>query len=67
MNTKTFKTDEMSLLRISSIADKYECSTNYVYKVLKGEREPKSVLAQKIIRDANDMLEILNRETKITV
>lgn len=67
MNTKKIQTDELSLLRISSIAMKYGCSTDYVRKVLKEEREQKSVLAQKIIKDAVDVLEVLKRETKITV
>lgn len=67
MQTKTFKPDELSLLRLSSIAVKHECSTDYVRKVLKGESEQKSVLAQKILKDAIDMFEILKRETRITV
>jgi len=67
MQTKTFTPDDISQLKLSAIATKHQCSACYVYKVLKGDREPKSILAQKIIRDAIDMLEILKRETKITV
>ena len=65
MQTKTFKSEELSLLRLSSIAIKHKCSTDYVRKVLKGESEQKSVLAQKILIDAIDLFEILKRETKI--
>lgn len=67
MQTKTFRSEELSRLRLSAIAIKHECSTDYVRKVLKGESEQKSVLAQKILKDAIDMFEILKRETRITV
>lgn len=67
MQTKKFTSDELSRLRLSSIAEKHGCSTDYVRKVLKGESEQKSVLAQKILKDSIDMFEILERETTITV
>lgn len=67
MQTKKFTTEELSELRLSSIAKKHRCSSDYVRKVLKGDSEQKSVLAQKILKDANDIFEILNRETTITV
>lgn len=67
MQTKKFKNEELKELRLSSIAKKYGCSTDYARKVLKGDSEQKSVLARKILKDANDIFQILNRETIITV
>ena len=67
MQTKKFTSEEISKIKTSSIADKYGCSPDYVRKILKGDSEQKSVLAQKILKDANDMFEILERETTITV
>ncbi|WP_165023709.1 MULTISPECIES: hypothetical protein [unclassified Dysgonomonas] len=67
MNTKKFTTEELSELKLSSIAKKHGCTTGYVRHVLTGVRERKSVLAQKIVKDVMDMVEILERETKIMV
>lgn len=67
MNTNEIPNEEFVKLKISSIAEKHGCTPDYVRKVLKGERSRKTVVALKIIKDATDMLEVLNRETTITV
>lgn len=43
----------------SALAMKYNCSDAYVRLILKGERDDNSDLAKAIIKDAQDMLEIL--------
>lgn len=67
MQTKKFTTDELRDLKIASIARKHNCSADYVTKILIGERARNSVLAAKVVKDAVDMLEIINRETKVTL
>lgn len=67
MQTKIFTTEELRDLKIASIARKHCCSADYVTKILTGERARNSVLAAKIVTDAIDMLEIINRETKVTL
>ncbi len=67
MQTKKFTTDELRELKIAAIARKHNCSADYVTKILTGERERNSVLSQKILADATDMLAIVNRETKVTL
>lgn len=63
MQTKKLTTDELRHLKIATLARKYNCSADYVAKILTGGRECNSVLSQKIMTDAIDMLEIINRET----
>lgn len=67
MQTKKFTTDELRDLKIATLARKHHCSADYVTKILTGDRERNSVLSQKILTDAIDMLEIINRETKVTL
>jgi len=67
MQTKKFTTEELRDLKIASIARKHNCSSDYVTKILIGERARNSVLAAKVMTDAIDMLEIINRETKVTL
>ena len=70
MQTKTqiiFTAEEFKKIRASAIAHKYGCSVDYVRRVLTGNRERKTILSQKILKDALDMLEILKRETIITI
>lgn len=67
MQTKKFTSEELQDLKLATLARKHNCTAGYVTKILTGERERNSVLAQKIIKDANDMLEIINRETKVTL
>ncbi len=67
MQTKKFTTNELRDLKIATIARKHNCSADYVTKILVGDRARNSVLAAKILTDAIDMLEIINRETKVTL
>ncbi|HCO67517.1 MAG TPA: hypothetical protein DIT04_07160 [Dysgonomonas sp.] len=67
MTTKKFTTQEIKYLKIAGLARKHKCSEDYVRRVLKGERERNSELSQKILKDAIDMFDILERETTITV
>lgn len=66
MQTKVFKLDELKDLKTSSISRKHNCSTEYVRLVLTGERERNSELAQKIIKDATDIINVLKRDTIVT-
>lgn len=63
METKKFTKEEIRELRIDSLARKYKCSNTYVRGVLKGDRERNTELAQKIMKDATDMYDIVERET----
>lgn len=63
MQTKRFTEDEIKDLKVIAIARKYKVSDDYVRKVLKGVRERNSLITRGIVKDAIDMLEIINRET----
>lgn len=65
MQTKIFSTEDIKDLKVGAIARKHRCSSDYVYRVLKGDRERNTELAQKIVKDANAILEVLECETKI--
>lgn len=65
MKTRIFTSSDFKDLKIDAIARKHKCSGDYVRRVLKGERERNTDLAQKIVADANDMLQIVERETVI--
>ena len=65
MQTKKFTTDEIRDLKIDALARKYKCSNTYVREVLKGLKERNTDRTQKIMKDAIDMYEILERETLI--
>lgn len=67
METKIFTSEEIKHVKIVSLAHKYKCSENYVRLVLKGLRERNSELSQKIVADATDMLQIIERDTIITI
>lgn len=65
MQTKIFTTEELRDLKLAAIARKHGCSADYVTKILTGDRERNSVLANKILKDACDLIDIINRETKV--
>lgn len=67
MKTRIFTTTELRNLKVAAIARKHTCSVDYVRRVLIGDRERNTELAQKILIDAIDMMGIVERETKITV
>jgi hypothetical protein len=63
--TKLTKED-IGRIKYAPLAEKYRCSVGYVRMVLLGERERNTVRSRKVLKDALDMIEILNRETTIT-
>lgn len=65
MTTKIFTRDEISDLKVIAIARKYKVSDDYVRKVLLGIRERNSERSKKIMKDAMDALNIIERETEI--
>lgn len=67
MRTKVFSKEEKRHIRIQSLAAKHSCSREYVTMILDGNAGQNSVLARKIIQDATDILEVINRETKVTL
>lgn len=67
METKVFDKREISALKLGAIAEKHGCSSNYVRYVLTGVSKRNTVLARKILMDAIDMLEVLERDTKVTM
>lgn len=54
-------------MAIKSLAEKYDCTRQYVTKVLMGQTGLNTVKAQKILADARDIAEVLRRETIITI
>ncbi|WP_418894568.1 hypothetical protein [Limibacterium fermenti] len=66
MATKIFTSTEIKDLKVAALARKYKCSDDYVRRVLKGDRERNTELAQSIVKDAIDALEIIERKTLIT-
>ncbi|MFV0311410.1 MAG: hypothetical protein ACK5KN_07145 [Dysgonomonas sp.] len=63
MTTKIFTPEEIKDLKVAAIARKYKCSDDYVRRVLKGDRERNTEMAKGIMKDATDMLAIVERET----
>lgn len=63
MTTKIFTSVEIKDLKIPALARKYGCSDDYVRRVLKGDRERNTELAQCIVKDAIDTLAIVERKT----
>ncbi|MDU1906397.1 MAG: hypothetical protein E6772_16625 [Dysgonomonas sp.] len=67
METKKIDREDKKHVRIQSLADKYDCSRQYVAQILDGESPLNSPLSQKIMMDAIDIVEIIKRITKITL
>lgn len=67
METKKITKKEKKHVRIQSLAEKYGCSRQYVTQILDGCSPANSVLARKIIEDAQDIINIVERETKVTL
>lgn len=67
MQTKKISKKEKKHVRIQSLAEKYGCSRQYVTQLLDGGAPANSVLARKILTDTRDILEIINRETIVTL
>lgn len=64
METKKVKEQKKHVPK-SSIAGKYNCSRAYVDRVL--QNGGKSILAKKILQDAEDIINVIERETIITL
>lgn len=67
METKKLTKAEKKHVRIQSLVEKYSCSRQYVRQVLDGDSPANSVLAQKILADAKDIISIVKRNTKVTL
>jgi Mor family transcriptional regulator len=67
MQTKVFTKEEMRGIKTSALAKKYDCSIDYVRRVLTWNRDRKTILFQKILRDAVDFQEIMDRKTIIII
>ena len=63
MTTKIFTPYEIRDLKVAALARKYKCSDDYVRRVLKGDRERNTEMAKGIVKDAIDMLDIVERKT----
>ena len=67
-NLKVYKMErksEKKQIGTGALAEKYKCSRAYVGLVVK--KGGNSILARKIKKDADDLMEILNRDTVITL
>jgi len=67
MESKKITKSQKRHVRIQSLSEKYKCSRQYVRQVLDGEVPANSALTQKILTDAHDIIEIMKRETKVTL
>lgn len=67
MESKKITKSQKKHVRIQSLAEKYSCSRQYVRQILDGDSPANSALAQKILTDAEDILKIVERETKVTL
>ena len=67
MQTTIFTNEELQDLKLASIGRKYNCTGDYVKKILIGVRGRKSVKSQKIVTDVIDILNIINRNPKVTL
>lgn len=62
--TKILDKDKIKKVKTPALAEKHSCSDVYVRCVLSGTRRANSQLAQLILKDANDIVSILERDTK---
>lgn len=67
MNTKIFTKEELTLIKVSSIATKHGCTSSYARRVLEGQVARNTSLTCKITIDAIDILDVLKRDTKVTI
>lgn len=67
MNTRILTKEELRDIKVGAIARKHRCSTDYVRKILIGDRNRDSELSKVIVKDAVDMIEIIERNTKLIV
>lgn len=60
---KVLTKESLKSVKTPALARKYNCSDVYVRYILTGARAANSVLAQLILKDANDILAIHERDT----
>ena len=60
---KLLTKEAVKMVKTPALAQKHNCSDVYVRCVLTGTRKAKSELAQLILKDANDILAIYERNT----
>lgn len=63
----SFAKEDIKMVKTSALANKHKCSEVYVRCVLTGTRAANSELAQTILKDANDIVAIFERETRTMV
>lgn len=54
-----FTKEQISKIKIESLAQKHNCSHSYVSLILSGQRETKTDLAKAIMADAKKILKIV--------
>ena len=57
--------EQIRTLPKAAIALKYNCSVQYVRKILQGKYNINSERSQKIVKDIEDIIKILERKTDI--
>lgn len=62
-NQKNLSKDTLKKVKTLALAEKHHCSDVYVRCVLSGTRRGNSHLAQLILKDANDIVSIFERDT----
>ena len=60
---KVLTRETIKMVKTSALASKHECSDVYVRCVLSGTRAAKTALAQKLLKDANEIVAIYQRGT----
>lgn len=61
----SFTPDEKKLLQgqSSKLANKYNCSQAYVNMIIRGQREVNSELAQKVLSDLKNLINLLSPDS----
>lgn len=62
-NLRTLTKSELKKVKILALAKKHDCSEVYVRCVLNGSRAANSELAKMILKDALDIIQIMDRDT----
>ena len=57
--------EQIRALPKAAIAQKYKCSVQYIRKLLQGKYGVNSERSQKIVKDIEDIIKIINRNTEI--
>jgi len=65
MEEKKMTIQQIRALPKAAIAEKYGCSVQYVRKILQGKYLITSEKSKKIVKDVEDILKILERDTDL--